>query len=65
MESVAIARPGGIPAWLRGPLPVMLAVPVLAICQVSASESPFLVYIASLVGVNVVKTINWSNVEFV
>ncbi|MGA9523826.1 MAG: branched-chain amino acid ABC transporter permease [Myxococcaceae bacterium] len=58
MESVAIARPGGIPAWLRGPLPVLLAVPVLAICQVAATESPFLVYIASLVGVNVMLAVS-------
>src|SRR5687768_7311545 len=48
----------GMPAWLRGPLPFLLAVVVLALVEVVAGSSGFFVYLASLVGVNVILAVS-------
>jgi branched-chain amino acid transport system permease protein len=57
-EPAAARRPAGVPAWLRGLLPVLLALPVLALIELLSLEAPFFVYIASLVGVNVILAVS-------
>jgi branched-chain amino acid transport system permease protein len=57
-EAATLRRPLRIPAWIRGPLPVLLALPVLALAEVLAIEAPFFVYIASLVGVNIILAVS-------
>lgn len=56
--TAAMTAPSGIPLWLRGPLPVLLAIPVLAVLQVFFAESPFFIYLASLVGVNIILAVS-------
>ncbi len=58
MESAAGPGQGGLPAWLRGPLPVAVAICLLAVAQVVSQRSTFFVYIASLVGVNVILAVS-------
>ncbi len=58
MTELALPRATGVPAWLRGPLPVLIALPVLAVLQVVTTELHFFVYIASLVGVNIVLAVS-------
>ncbi|HYX92343.1 MAG TPA: branched-chain amino acid ABC transporter permease [Myxococcaceae bacterium] len=57
-EAASVARPAWLPAWIRGPLPVLLALPVLSLAEVLSAESPFFVYLASLVGVNVILAVS-------
>jgi len=52
------APPSLFPPWARGPLPVLLAIAALAVAQVVVGDSPFFIYIASLVGVNVVLAVS-------
>ena len=42
---------GSVPAALRGPLPVLVALPLLGVAQLAFGGSDFFLYIASLVGV--------------
>lgn len=56
--TAAVMGTNRIPLWLRGPLPVLLAVPVLAILQVVFAEAPFFIYLASLVGVNIILAVS-------
>ncbi|MBX5481414.1 MAG: branched-chain amino acid ABC transporter permease [Myxococcaceae bacterium] len=58
MESVAAPRFSGVPGWLRGPLPILLSLPILALAQWATAQAPFLVYIASIVGVNVILAVS-------
>ncbi|MGQ0504909.1 MAG: branched-chain amino acid ABC transporter permease, partial [Myxococcaceae bacterium] len=46
------------PSWLRGPLPLLVAALVLALCQWLSIDYPFFVYLASLVGVNVILAVS-------
>lgn len=43
---------------LKGPLPVILALPVLALLQVTLQDQDFLIYLTSLVGVNVILAVS-------
>ncbi len=57
--SVAVAPPAtGVPLWLKGYIPVLAAVAVLALFQLVSGELPFAVYLASLVGVNVILAVS-------
>src|SRR6185436_9451885 len=47
-----------MPAWLRGILPVVLAIPVLGVAQLIWGGSQFFVYIASVVGVNCILAVS-------
>src|SRR5215470_467503 len=47
-----------MPAWLRGLVPVLIAVAVLAVLQLLLGQLPFFVYLASLVGVNVILAVS-------
>jgi branched-chain amino acid transport system permease protein len=47
-----------VPPSLRGILPVLLAIPVLAALQIAVNEMPFLVYLASIVGVNIILAVS-------
>jgi len=52
------APPSLLPLWARGPLPVLAAIVALAAAQAVVGDSPFFIYIASLVGVNVVLAVS-------
>lgn len=58
MQSATVPTTGGLPAWLRGPLPILLSLPILALTQWASNESRFLVYVASLVGVNIILAVS-------
>ena len=47
-----------MPASLRGLVPVLIAIAVLAVLQLVVGGSPFFVYIASIVGVNVILAVS-------
>ena len=46
------------PAWLRGVAAVLVAIAVLALLQLLVGDCPFFVYLASLVGVNVILAVS-------
>ncbi len=59
MESaVSLPQSPGLPLWLRGPLPVLVAVALLTALQLLSAQLPFAVYLASLVGVNVILAVS-------
>src|SRR6516225_8521429 len=47
-----------MPAWLRGLVPVLIAIAVLAVLQLLLGDLPFFVYLASIVGVNVILAVS-------
>jgi branched-chain amino acid transport system permease protein len=47
-----------LPPWARGVFPFALAVPVLAALQPLVNSQPFILYIASIVGVNVILAVS-------
>src|SRR5215468_12379807 len=47
-----------MPAWVRGAVPVLIAIAALAVVQWVLGESPFFVYVASIVGVNVILAVS-------
>jgi branched-chain amino acid transport system permease protein len=47
-----------LPPWTRGVFPFALAVPVLAALQLFVAGQPFFLYIASIVGVNVILAVS-------
>src|SRR5215472_5388194 len=47
-----------MPAWLRGMVPVVIAIAVLAVLQLLLGDLPFFVYLASIVGVNVILAVS-------
>jgi len=47
-----------MPAWLRGILPVVIAIAVLLVLQILLGDLPFFVYLASIVGVNVILAVS-------
>ena len=49
---------GGVPLWLRGVLPVLVALLVLAVLQTAFGDLPFFVYISSTVGVNIILAVS-------
>ena len=51
MDSAAVRVSSAIPRGLRGLAPFLIAIPILAALQLAVSGMPFLVYIASIVGV--------------
>src|SRR5262245_2036682 len=46
------------PLALRGPLPILVAIPVLAAIDLATRGAPFFVYIASIVGVNIILAVS-------
>jgi branched-chain amino acid transport system permease protein len=59
MESSAVPSPTpGVPAALRGILPVLLALPVLLMMDWALSASPFATYLLSIIGVNVILAVS-------
>lgn len=61
METPALPVPEArspIPASLRGIFPVLVALPVLALFQWLLSESPFAVYLLSVMGVNIILAVS-------
>ncbi len=57
-SSVAVQGTPGIPASLRGVFPVLVALPLLALLHWLLSDSPFAVYLLSIVGVNVILAVS-------
>jgi branched-chain amino acid transport system permease protein len=47
-----------VPTWLRGLVPVLIAIAVLAVLQLTLGHLPFFVYLASIVGVNVILAVS-------
>ena len=47
-----------MPAWLRGVAPLAIAIAVLAVLQLLLGDLPFFVYLASIVGVNVILAVS-------
>src|SRR6478735_7870385 len=47
-----------MPAWLRGILPVVIAIAVLLVLQILLGDLPFFVYLASMVSVNVILAVS-------
>src|SRR5262249_58566930 len=58
MASTALPITSGLPRGLRGVLPFLFAIPVLAALQLAVSERYFLVYIASIIGVNIILAVS-------
>jgi branched-chain amino acid transport system permease protein len=48
----------GVPAGLKGILPVLIALPVLALMEWLLGESPFATYLLSVVGVNIILAVS-------
>jgi branched-chain amino acid transport system permease protein len=47
-----------VPTWLRGLAPVLIAIAVLVVLQLTLGHLPFFVYLASIVGVNVILAVS-------
>src|SRR5262249_61064645 len=47
-----------MPAWLHGLVPVLIAIAVLAVLQLLLGGLPFFVYLASIVGINVILAVS-------
>src|SRR5499425_532882 len=45
-------------AWVRGVVPVLIAIAVLAVLQLLLGGLPFFVYLASIVGVNLILAVS-------
>lgn len=61
METTAAAAPRAsvaIPPWLRGILPILVVLPVLALLEWSLSSAPFATYLLSIMGVNVILAVS-------
>lgn len=61
METPALPVPearSAVPPALRGVFPVLVALPVLALFQWALSESPFAVYLLSVMGVNIILAVS-------
>ena len=58
MDSAAVRVSSAIPRGLRGLAPFLIAIPILAALQLAVNEMPFLVYIASIVGVNIILAVS-------
>ena len=58
MDSAAVPVSSAIPRGLRGLAPFLIAIPILAALQLAVNEMPFLVYIASIVGVNIILAVS-------
>jgi len=59
MQSVqATAKAVGLPYGVRGILPILLAIPVIGLAQWLLGDLPFVVYIASIVGVNLILAVS-------
>ena len=58
MDSAAVRVSSAIPRGLRGLAPFLIAIPILAALQLAVSGMPFLVYIASIVGVNIILAVS-------
>jgi len=54
MDSAAVRLSSAIPTGLRGLAPFLIAIPILAALQLAVNEMPFLVYIAPIIGVNII-----------
>ncbi|HEY8212023.1 MAG TPA: branched-chain amino acid ABC transporter permease [Myxococcaceae bacterium] len=57
-ETAALAAPSILPIWARGVTPVLVAAGALAVAQWLLGDSPFFVYIASIVGVNTILAVS-------
>src|SRR3954466_1719042 len=57
-ESAALPAPSVLPTWARGVTPVLIALAMLAVGQWLLGDSPFFVYIASIVGVNAILAVS-------
>jgi branched-chain amino acid transport system permease protein len=59
METSSVpARIAGVPPALQGVLPVVLALPVLALLHWGLAGSPFATYLLSIIGVNVILAVS-------
>jgi branched-chain amino acid transport system permease protein len=59
MESSSVpAAVPGVPAGLRGILPVLIALPVLVVLDLLLAGSPFATYLLSIMGVNVILAVS-------
>lgn len=58
MDSTALPLTSGLPRGLKGLLPFFIAIPVLALAQLLVSEMRFAVYIASIIGVNIILAVS-------
>jgi branched-chain amino acid transport system permease protein len=56
--AVALGRSAGMPAWLKGVAPVVVAIVVLTGVQLTFGRLDFLPYLASIVGVNVILAVS-------
>src|SRR4051812_49478895 len=62
-ESAALPAPSVLPTWARGVTPVLVALAMLAVGQWLLGDSPFFVYIASIVGVNAILAVSLNIVK--
>ncbi len=58
MRTAAVPSSSGVPASLKGILPVLLALPVLLVLEWLLSASPFATYLLSIIGVNVILAVS-------
>ncbi len=58
MDSATLPLSSGLLRQLRGIAPFLIAVPVLAALQLAVTEMPFVVYLASIVGVNIILAVS-------
>src|SRR5207248_7505209 len=57
-EGVMAEAPSVLPTWARGVTPVLAAAAALAVAQWLFADSPFFIYIASIVGVNCILAVS-------
>ncbi|HEX8700501.1 MAG TPA: branched-chain amino acid ABC transporter permease [Myxococcaceae bacterium] len=59
METSSVPAPvGGLPPALQGILPVVVAIPLLALLHFALSGAPFATYLLSIIGVNVILAVS-------
>jgi len=58
MKTAALPVTAGLPQRLRGIFPIAVAIPVLALLQLVVEDMHFFVYLASIVGVNVILAVS-------
>ncbi|HEY0095024.1 MAG TPA: branched-chain amino acid ABC transporter permease [Archangium sp.] len=60
MQTAAVSseKSSGVPASLKGILPVLVALPVLLVLEWMLSQSPFATYLLSIIGVNVILAVS-------
>src|SRR3954469_2399446 len=57
-SAALVPAPSILPIWARGVTPVLIALAMLAVGQWLLGDSPFFVYIASIVGVNAILAVS-------